>query len=191
MFFDDAPRAFANLTRWLAPGGRFAFAAWGPTADNPWMTSVRDAAAERVEIPTPIPEAPGAFRYAEGDKLLVLLAGAGFGELDVRDWRGSAPHRRRAGAGRGGELRLGDLRILRRAARRAGDDALKHGAPSLTARFAGHQQDGVVRMDGRVHIFTGARRKYDPAVRWSTARGATSRLLPWPRDPTGRRGRCS
>ncbi|HSY38514.1 MAG TPA: class I SAM-dependent methyltransferase, partial [Polyangia bacterium] len=88
MFFDDAPAAFTNLARWLAPGGRFAFAAWGPTADNPWMTSVRDAAAEVVDIPTPDPQAPGAFRYAETDRLLALLAGAGFGALDVRDWRG-------------------------------------------------------------------------------------------------------
>ena len=56
MFFDDPPAAFANLARWLAPGGRFAFAAWGPTADNPWMTSVRDAAAEVVESRRPIPK---------------------------------------------------------------------------------------------------------------------------------------
>ena len=28
MFFDDPPAAFANLVRWLAPGGRFAFAVW-------------------------------------------------------------------------------------------------------------------------------------------------------------------
>jgi SAM-dependent methyltransferase len=39
MFFDDPRAAFANLVRWLAPGGKFAFAAWGPLAENPWMTS--------------------------------------------------------------------------------------------------------------------------------------------------------
>ncbi len=41
MFFDDPPTAFANLVRWLAPGGRFAFAVWGPPAENPWITSTR------------------------------------------------------------------------------------------------------------------------------------------------------
>src|SRR4051812_39501567 len=30
MFFDDPLAAFSNLARWLAPGGRPAFAAWGP-----------------------------------------------------------------------------------------------------------------------------------------------------------------
>ena len=42
MFFEDPPAAFANLRRWLEPGGRFAFAVWGPLADNPWMTTIRD-----------------------------------------------------------------------------------------------------------------------------------------------------
>jgi trans-aconitate methyltransferase len=35
MFFDDPTAAFGNLVRWLAPVGRFAFAAWGPLAANP------------------------------------------------------------------------------------------------------------------------------------------------------------
>jgi hypothetical protein len=33
--------AFAKQVRWLVPGGRFAFAAWGQPAENPRMTSVR------------------------------------------------------------------------------------------------------------------------------------------------------
>ena len=40
---------------------------------------------------------------------------------------------------------------------KAGDEALTHARQSLTARFARHQRDGVVRMDARVQIFTGAR----------------------------------
>jgi ubiquinone/menaquinone biosynthesis C-methylase UbiE len=39
MFFDDPLAAFANLVRWLAPGGRCG----GRPAENPWMTSVRQA----------------------------------------------------------------------------------------------------------------------------------------------------
>ncbi len=40
---------------------------------------------------------------------------------------------------------------------KAGDGALTRARQSLTARLAGHQQEGVVRMNARVHIFTGAR----------------------------------
>jgi len=91
MFFDNPLSAFANLLRWLAPGGRFAFAAWGRQVDNPWMTSVRQAVAEIIDLPSPDPEAPGPFRYAEANKLLALLDQAGYGELEVHDWRGVLP----------------------------------------------------------------------------------------------------
>jgi SAM-dependent methyltransferase len=157
MFFDDAPAAFANLARWLAPGGRFAFAAWGPTADNPWMTSVRDAAAEVVDIPTPEPEAPGAFRYAEADKLLTLLARSGFAELEVGDWRGELPLGGGLPPAEAATFALATFASFGELLARAGDGALTRARHSLTARFARHQQEGVVRMNARVHLFTGAR----------------------------------
>src|SRR5437764_1349336 len=59
MFFDDPQAAFANLFDWLAPTGRFAFAVWGPLAENPWMTSVREVLAQVVDIPQSDPEGPG------------------------------------------------------------------------------------------------------------------------------------
>ena len=157
MFFDDAPAAFANLARWLAPGGRFAFAAWGPTADNPWMTNVRDAAAEVVELPTPDPDLPGAFRYAEPDKLLTLLTRAGFDELDLRDWRGAIPLGGGLPPAEAATFALAAFASFGELLAKAGDQALTHARQSLTARFARHQQGGVVRMDARVHLFTGAR----------------------------------
>ena len=35
MFFDEPQAAFANLVRWLEPGGRFAFAVWGRCGRQP------------------------------------------------------------------------------------------------------------------------------------------------------------
>ena len=157
MFFDDAPAAFANLARWVAPGGRFAFAAWGPTADNPWMTTVRDAAAEVVEIPKFDREAPGAFRYAEADRLLALLAGAGFGELDVGDWHGALSVGGGLPAAEAATFALATFASFGELLAKAGGEAVEQARRSLTARFAAHQQDGVVRMEARVHIFTGGR----------------------------------
>lgn len=46
MFFGCAPAAFANLRRWLVPGGRLGFAVWGPVEDNPWAAAARAAVAE-------------------------------------------------------------------------------------------------------------------------------------------------
>jgi len=156
MFFDDAPAAFANLARWLMPGGRFAFAAWGPLAENPWMTTIRDAVAEVVDVPKPDPEAPGPFRYAMADKLLALLGQAGFGNLEVRDWRGQLSVGGGLSAADASNFALGSSSYSEMLAE-AGDHALHQARQSLISRFSRHEQDGIVRMDASVHIFTGAR----------------------------------
>jgi SAM-dependent methyltransferase len=154
MFYDDQPAAFANLANWLTPCGRFAFAVWGPPADNPWMTSLREAAVRVIDVPPPDPDAPGPFRYGGGDKLRALLEGAGFGGIELEDWRGQLPI--------GGGLPVpeavdfalrafsfGDLLA------EAGDAAFGEARRLLTERFARHERDGAVWMDARAHIVTG------------------------------------
>lgn len=157
MFFDDPPAAFANLVRWLVPGGRFAFAVWGRPAQNPWMATVREAVAEVVDVPSPDPEAPGPFRYAETDKLLNLLDRAGFGELDVRDWRGALLIGGGLPAAEAANFALASFSSFGELLAEAGEAALNDARQSLTARFSRHEQDGTVRMDACVHIFTGKR----------------------------------
>jgi SAM-dependent methyltransferase len=158
MFYDDPPAAFASLARWLAAGGRFAFAVWGPPPDNPWMTSVRDVASEIIDVPPLDPEAPSPFRYAGADKLLALLDQAGFGDLAARDWRGLLAL--------GGGLRAAEAADFALGAFSAGDLVAEAGnevresvRQALTAHFSEHEQDGAVRMDARVHIVTGTSRK--------------------------------
>lgn len=157
MFFDDPPAAFANLARWLGPGGRFAFAVWGPPSDNPWLTSVRDVVARFVEVPRSDPEAPGLFRYADAGKLLALLDRAGFTDLDVHDWRGALPIGGALPPAEAARFALSSFSSFGELLAGAGDGALHEAHRSLTACFSRHQQDGAVRMDARVHIFTGAR----------------------------------
>jgi SAM-dependent methyltransferase len=156
MFYDDPPAAFANLARWLAPGGRFAFAVWGRPADNPWMTRVRDVVAEIIDLPPPDPEAPGPFRYAGADTLLDLLARAGFADLSVRDWRGQLAIGGRLTAAEAASFALAAFSAFGDLLATAGEAALEDARQSLTTRFSRYQQDGGVWMDACVHICTGA-----------------------------------
>ena len=155
MFYDDPPAAFANLAHWLSPGGRFAFAAWGPPADNPWMASLREVAADIIDLPPPDPEAPGPFRYAGADKLLALLDRAGLGDLEVRDWRGTLAIGGGLRPAEAADFALQSFSVGELAAE-AGEEAFAAVRQALTARFARHVEDGVVRMNARVHIVTGA-----------------------------------
>jgi SAM-dependent methyltransferase len=157
MFFDDPPAAFANLVRWLTPGGRFAFVVWGRPEENPWMTSARKVVAEVIELPQPDPEAPGPFRYGDADKLLRLLETAGFSDLGVRDWRGVLAIGGGLPAAQAADFALASFSSLSELLAKAGNEALNNARQSLTACLASHQQDGVVRRDACVHVVTGTR----------------------------------
>jgi SAM-dependent methyltransferase len=158
MFFDQPREAFANLARWLAPGGRLAFAVWGPLSGNPWMTSVRDVVAGVIDLPQADPEAPGAFRYAEAGKLRGLLEHAGVGDLEVREWRGAL----RIGGGlppaEAADFALAAFSSFGDLLAKAGEEAFAKARHALTARFSVDQGNGEVRMAACVRIVTGSRR---------------------------------
>jgi len=157
MFFEDPLAAFENLRHWLAPGGPFAFAVWGPQEENSWMTAVRQVVAEIIDLPPSDPEAPGPFRYAEAGTLLALLDQAGFGALEVIDWRGALPFGGRLLAAEAAHFALTSFSSFGELLAKAGTGALDDARQSLTSRLSRHEQDGAVRMDACVHIFTGAR----------------------------------
>lgn len=155
MFFDDPPAAFTNLARMLRPGGRFAFAVWGPLGENPWMGTLRRVVAEEVDLPPPPPDFPGPFRYAHVERFVELLATAGFCDVSSDLWRGEVE----LGGGLPAEeaaafclrtFSIGDL---------LGDDPerLERVGRRLTALLRQHEDDGVVRMPAAVHLVTGGR----------------------------------
>ena len=78
MFFDDRPRAFANLRKAMKPGGRFAFLAWRGRAEVGWF----QAPLEWVEPVLPMPPLAdgqvGPCALADGEATRTLLADAGF-----------------------------------------------------------------------------------------------------------------
>ena len=156
MFFADAPAAFRNLAAWLAPGGRFAFAVWGRARDNPWVTVVRDVVAERVNLPPPVPDTPGPFRYGDVDPLRELLRAAGFAELEVRDWRGPLAIGGGLPAAEAADFALAAFSIAEPMLR-AGDEVLTGGRRALTERFARALDGGIVRLNACVHVVTGVR----------------------------------
>lgn len=157
MFFDQPSAAFANLVRWLVPGGHFAFATWGPQSENEWLSSVREIVSRIVEIPVADPEAPGPFRYARADKLLALLNGAGFRDVESHDWTGALPIGDGLTPAEAAHFALRAFSSLGELLAKAGDEAFAEAHQSVTDLFARHRVDGVVRMAACVHVFSGAR----------------------------------
>jgi SAM-dependent methyltransferase len=157
MFFRDPLVAFTNLNQWLAPGGRFAFAVWGPQPENPWELTAREVVAEIVDVPNPGIDEPGPYRYADADSFLSLLRRAGFEELGVSVWRGKlsiggglSPHE-------AADFALAAFSSFSELIAQAGAGAHDRARRMLTERFSSAVADGIVQLDARVHIVTGTR----------------------------------
>ena len=83
MFFDDPVKAFSNLRRSLAPGGRLAFVSWQGISANEWLTVIASQVAKCVEIPEfgGLSNGPGMFALKDQDETTALLEAAGFLEV--------------------------------------------------------------------------------------------------------------
>lgn len=97
MFFDDPVAAFANLRSALRPGGRLAFACWGPLEDNPWFRIPLEVGMQRLGPPEPRPpRAPGPLALADPDYIDQILNAAGFAHRGIERLDSSLPGARSA-----------------------------------------------------------------------------------------------
>ena len=84
MFFDDPVGAFLNIRRGLKRDGRLVFVCWQGVDQNPWMHSGIQLALQYVPPPEPTqPGTPGAFAFADPDRVRAILVDAGFRNVEI------------------------------------------------------------------------------------------------------------
>lgn len=89
MFFPDMLLAAKEMHRVLKPGGIMATSVWGVKDKNPWIDQMMTALAKNIELPPPIPGAPGMFRCSKPGLMTSLFQEAGFKEIKENEINGS------------------------------------------------------------------------------------------------------
>lgn len=83
MFALDPGRAVQEVFRVLRPGGRAAFAVWGPPAANPWLRLPFEHVRAQAGLPSPPAGSLGPFALADARQLRDLLVTSGLVAVDV------------------------------------------------------------------------------------------------------------
>lgn len=89
MFFADPVAAFRNLRTGVTPDGRLCFVCWQAMSENAWMSTAGQAVMAFLPKPAapPDPRAPGPFAFADRAYLRGILEQAGFGAIEIEDFR--------------------------------------------------------------------------------------------------------
>lgn len=84
IFYADPARAFANIRRALAPGGRLAFVCWREIAVNTWASVTLGIARRHIELPpAPGPDDPGPYSFRDPDRVRRILHQAGWSDISI------------------------------------------------------------------------------------------------------------
>jgi SAM-dependent methyltransferase len=158
MFFEDPTAAFAHMRRALKPGGRIAFVCWRGAGENDWGRLPLAAIAAIVPLPAPpAPEAPGPFAFGDRDRVMRILAGAGFADIRIDALDRSIPFGQGATRAEAIEDALEmafEVGPLSRALADQPDDIRARAATAVRAAYATKPGHKAVMIDGAAWIVT-------------------------------------
>ncbi|MEP6750766.1 MAG: class I SAM-dependent methyltransferase [Bacteroidota bacterium] len=85
MFFPDMQLAANEMARVLKPGGQIATAVWNTPDKNFWVTAMMATIGKNIELPAPVPGAPGMFRCAQPGTIKNIFETAGFKNITEKE----------------------------------------------------------------------------------------------------------
>ena len=85
MFFPDMLLAAKEMVRVLKPGGKIATSVWNVLEKNFWITAILGTISRHMDLPAPLPGAPGMFRCAKEGLISDLFLQAGLKNIKQKE----------------------------------------------------------------------------------------------------------
>lgn len=85
MFFPDMLLAVKEMVRVLKPGGKIAISVWNVLEKNFWITAILETISRHMDLPAPLPGAPGMFRCAKEGLISDLFLQAGLKNIKQKE----------------------------------------------------------------------------------------------------------
>ncbi|MBK7438617.1 MAG: methyltransferase domain-containing protein [Saprospiraceae bacterium] len=85
MFFPDMLLAAKEMVRVLKPGGKIATSVWNVLEKNFWITAILGTISRHMDLPAPLPGAPGMFRCAKEGLISDLFLEAGLKNIKQKE----------------------------------------------------------------------------------------------------------
>ena len=82
MFFPDMQMASDEMYRALKPGGIMATSVWSTSDKNAWITNIMGVISKNLELPPPVPGAPGMFRCGNPGFIKAIMERSGFNNIE-------------------------------------------------------------------------------------------------------------
>ncbi len=157
MFFADPAAAFANIAKALRPGGRFAFAAWGRTEDNPYWSVPRDLVDQLIgPRPRPLPNTPGPMGLADAEWAMDQMRQAGLADVTVETRQVPLLHKAGAAGAADLSLRIGPAaRPMKEV--EATPEMIRDYKAEAARAFQPYETEGEARIPASIHFYTARR----------------------------------
>ena len=92
MFLPEIPKAVAEITRVLKPGGYMAAAVWSDPSKNPFIQIPMDVLSTLADLPKPPSDSPGIFRLANPGELMGIFQRGGLEGLSDEEVLAENPY---------------------------------------------------------------------------------------------------
>ncbi len=85
MFMPEPEACLAAAYKALKPDGRISLACWAAPQKNPFIGILIQTLRRHIDLPTPPPDSPGIFAFADQGRLYSVLEAAGFTDIVVEE----------------------------------------------------------------------------------------------------------